>query len=206
MTTDTPSNGDVELQRASNSTVLQSNHLASIKEFNQSRAQCPTCGKVFEDLKVYINHFEDCEPMSCCVCNHFVCDYERLKIHMWNAHRSLIHQCKYCLFVSYEITSRVTHYSQICLFRDILECEYCPRIFKNFIHASHHEVLHSDDPWFECAYCSFKTPMRVKLMSHQDRHLEEDVGVLCPYCAWGSNNINRILQHIIEYHFGKLIL
>ena len=180
------------------------NEIASRTVSNQTPTKCTMCFADFANQTKYVNHLEDCIPRLCGVCGIGFCDYETTKIHLWNSHERLIHQCKYCLQVFYDDQSGSAHKSQNCPLPELFECEYCVDHFETLSDVERHSRQHLTDVWFECDYCSFQTPMKVKLNSHLDRHREEKIDDRCRFCTWGANNIFRLLRHIKEYHIGKL--
>ena len=168
-----------------------------------SPTTCSICSRTFSNRIEYMNHFEDCLPLICGFCSKSVCDYEMLKMHVLKHHNRFIHQCKFCRQISYDSHSELTHRSLNCPLQGYFECENCTSRFETLKAVQGHSLMHWNDTLLTCSYCAFKTLMKVKLADHEERHLKIMALFECPYCAWGSNCMPRMVQHIEDYHFSK---
>lgn len=167
--------------------------------------ECGICGDKFGDQTALFGHIEDCSPISCKLCPAILCDYERLKVHVFQCHGSHTHLCRRCLQISYGFNTQTQAAKpKHCPAQQRFVCERCPNTSDSLYGIFRHSLVHKKVQWSECNFCSFRSHITERFLSHHKGHFDKLVFFRCPYCAWGSESIYRMNAHMDQYHHGEV--
>ncbi|XP_059055031.1 zinc finger protein 888-like [Achroia grisella] len=208
---------DVRSNGTFNDVGLENDQVVGLKcsRKQQTVHQCDICGRTYRLRASFINHLKIHQPkkrkrQKCTKCDKTFAD---VKKHMYNAHRKLSKEQRYCvecnkyfktdLSLKYHLQNTKKHRHP-----DILKypCPHCDmRFYNKFYQTIHIAAKHLDTLPYECDLCDKRFSRKSLIKSHittVHEGIKAPKDKICSYCGRAFRD-KKVLIHHVRTHTGE---